>query len=100
MSLIKYQNNMEKKAYYFVYYKCKRCEWKPKKMGGTSNGSSESECQAIIDIHPIQFQLDCNEKYGKEHDTHGGYTAREEYRVVSWVELSKVEYDRYDGMVG
>lgn len=85
--------------YYFVFYKCKQYGWKPKEMGGTSTGVIESESQAIINKHPIRFQLDCNEKYGNEHETSGGYTAREEYTIINWVELSKAEYDKFHGRV-
>lgn len=88
-----------RRSYYFVFYKCKQYGWKPKEMGGTSTGCIESECQIITDKHPIQFQLDCNEKYGKEHETRG-YTSREEYKVVSWIKISKTEYDKYNGWVG
>lgn len=85
------------KKYYFVYYKCKRYGWRP---NGTSSGSHETECQTVVDIHPLQFQIDCNEKYGHERDIGGGYTAREEYTIVSWNELSEEEYFKYEGMVG
>jgi hypothetical protein len=89
-----------RRSYYFVFYKCKQYGWKSKEMGGISIGCIESECQIITDKHPIQFQLDCNEKYGKEHETSGGYKAREEYKVVSWIKISKTEYDKYNGWVG
>jgi len=57
------------------------------------------ECQTITNKHPLQFQIDCNNKYGKEHPTSGGYTAREEYTVVHWIELTKEEYDEYHGQI-
>lgn len=91
---------LHRRSYYFVFYKCKQYGWKPKDMGGTSTGCIENEYQAIIDKHPIQFQLDCNEKYGKEHETAGGYIVREEYKVVSWIKINKSEYDKYNGCVG
>ena len=82
--------------YYYVFYKCKCFGWKP---SGQSTGVSEIECQTIINIHPLQFQINCNEKYGKEHETSGGHTAREEYTVVNWIELTKDEYDEYHGQI-
>jgi hypothetical protein len=89
-----------KKNYYFVYYKCKQYGWKPKDMGGQSTGCNLHECQGVIDVHPIEFQLDCNKKYGDIHETHAGYTGREEYKVISWNKLTKAEYNKYKGHVG
>ncbi len=91
---------MEKNKYYFVFYECKIYGWKPIDMGGASTGSHTLTTQAIIDIHPIQFQLDCNEKHGKINETHSGYRGKEEYKVVSWNELSKEEYEKYKDQVG
>lgn len=91
---------MSKKSYYYIYYKVEKWNWRPKDMGGTSTGSHVMECQDIIDIHPIEFQLDCNKKYNKEYETTGGYTTREEYMVIHWIKLTKAEYDKYVGHVG
>lgn len=85
------------KKYYFIIFKCKRFGWNPQ---GISTGMIETECQDIINKHPIQFQLDSNEKYGKEHETGGGHKGREEYLVTNWIEISKEEYNKYKGRVG
>ena len=89
-----------RKSYYFVYYECKSYGWKPKDMGGTSTGCNIQHCQTMTDIHPLQFQLDCNKKYGSEHETSGGHTSREEYMVLNWIEVSKEEYKKFKGYIG
>lgn len=86
--------------YYFIYYKCTRYGWLPKELGGASTGSYVVECQAITDIHPIQWQIDCNEEYDKERVRSDGHVVREEYMVVSWQELTKLEYEKYNGNIG
>jgi len=87
-------------GYYFVFYKCKRYTWRPKETGGGLAGFDEFECQALINKHPLQFQIDCNEMYGKEHETTGGYTAKEEYTVVNWILISRNEYLKYKYSIG
>jgi hypothetical protein len=97
-------NNMGKlNKYYFVFYECERTEWND----GYTMGSYIVKEQNIIDKHPIQFQLDCNEKYGFIQDHEGnipidnkGYSHREDYKVINWVELTKEEYDEFKGKVG
>jgi len=69
-------------------------------MGNNSNGSHTTTCQDCIDIHPIQFQLDCNEKYEPEHQESSGYIKSECYKVLNWNELTKAEYKRFKGYVG
>ncbi len=89
---------MDEHNYYFVFYKCKRYGWKP---DGTSTGHHISELQELlIDTHPLRFQLECNEKYGHQHDAGGGYTSKEEYLVVNWKRITKEEYDQFNGCVG
>jgi hypothetical protein len=88
---------MKQPKYYFVYYECEICGWN---QSGMSTGSNEVNSQCIIDIHPIQFQLDCNEKYGSEKELSNGHKKREEYKVISWQELTLEEYKEYKGKVG
>jgi hypothetical protein len=88
--------------YYFIFYKCQRWGWR--KCGKDSNwistGSHVTENQSLSDVHPLQFQLDCNEKYNKEIQDNDCYKHREEYTVVSWQELTKEEYEQFDGYIG
>ena len=91
------------KKYYFVNYECVRTEWRD----GYTMGSHTIKEQIIIDIHPIQFQLDCNKKYGFQQDRNGeipldyiGITHKEDYKITNWVELTKEEYDEFKGKVG
>lgn len=92
-------NKMGEK-YYFIFYECTRCGWKPKELGGQSTGSTTTKCQKVTDEHPLDFQLKCNEKYGQQHDSGGGYTARESYLVTSWNELNYKEYLYYKDRIG
>ena len=88
--------------YYFIYYECKRFS---RKLGvdplgfGSAYNITEMECQGVIKKHPLQFQIDCNEKYGDEHDDHG-YGVKEEYKIISWNELTEEEYKKFDGHIG
>ena len=81
--------------YYFIYYSCNQTNW----TGGKCY-SHESMCQAITKIHPIQWQIDVNDKYERTHDDGHGGTKSEAYRVISWQELSKEEYNQFEGRVG
>jgi hypothetical protein len=64
--------------FYFVLYVCKRI------------GKIEpnlKNCQVLLkDQHPLEWQLECNEKY-----------QREEYTVLHWQEISSDEFNRFDG---
>lgn len=89
---------MANKKYYFIYYSCFSRTWKP---DGIHHDSYTTMNQDIIDIHPLQWQLDCNEKYEPIQDSGGsGYTKSESYTVVTWNELTKTEYDLYKYTVG
>lgn len=87
--------------YYFVYYECEVITNASTSI--TSSGpitSSTMKCQGVIDIHPLQFQLSCNEKYGMFHDNgHGGET-REYYTIISWQKLTLEEYKEFKGKIG
>ena len=59
--------------YYFIYYECKRTSWNKRRgpFGGEewtvdSTGCYTKTYQTISDKHPLQWQLDCNEKYSME----------------------------------
>jgi hypothetical protein len=49
--------------YYFVYYECQ--------IFSSASPTTTMKCQAVTDKHPIQFQIDCNEKYGNWKDEGG-----------------------------
>ena len=90
---------MTTKKYYFIIFECTRYAWNDK--GISRHDPSVNTCQGIIDKHPIQFQLDCNEKYGRQQpESAGGGTFREEYKIMNWIEMSKEEYKKYAGYVG
>lgn len=86
--------------YYFILYEVKKCGWKPIELGGTSTGMNLMKCQGVINIHPLQFQLECNEKYNKERPDNGGYITKEEYTVLSWQSLTKAEYLKFKDHIG
>lgn len=88
------------KKHYFIVYECKRYGWKPERLGGTSTGSNISKNQHLTELHPLQWQIEQNEKYGKQHEVGGGYTAREEYLVLNWIEISEEEYFKFLGHIG
>lgn len=83
--------------YYFVYYECEKWGWRP---DDTSSGNHKQTEQCLTDIHPIQWQLDCNEKWGKIRKTAGGYKEREHYKVISWQNLTVEEYNEFKDKVG
>jgi hypothetical protein len=63
--------------------------------------SGTIETTKFIDIHPIQWQINCNEKWGEFHtESSGGGQRKEDYMVLHWQEVTKEEYDEYEGMVG
>jgi hypothetical protein len=84
------------KKYYFIFYRCKYVDWP--KIGPTISGTIENT--EFTDIHPIQWQIDCNEEWGKEHPATGGGKRREEYMVIHWQEVTQEEYEKYKGWVG
>jgi hypothetical protein len=83
------------KKYYFIYYSCYRINW-PKNFPVNSNPTYN---QGIIDIHPIKWQLETNKEYDKEMPLGDGKYS-ENYKIISWQELSKKEYDEFEGWVG
>lgn len=83
--------------YYFVVYKCEHTGW-PENGAPYTN---EHTCQDVTHLHPIQFQHDCNVKYGKRQPCSiGGGHFRETYMVTFYHELTHEEYKRYKGTVG
>ena len=80
--------------YYFVYYECEtRLFTGENLMGALVKTINE---QDVIDIHPLQFQIDCNNKYSKWKKQELGET-REKYRVISWQDLTVEEYRKFEG---
>lgn len=88
---------MVDKKYYFIVYECTQYGWN---SNGISTGRTIIKSQDVIDIHPLDFQIECNKKYGNEHKTSGGHTIREEYFVLTWNELTVDEYIKYKDQVG
>ena len=82
-----------------MFFRLNRHTFSPKELGGGFAGSEVIECQTVTDKHPLQFQIDCNEKYHK-NESPGGYTTKEEYTVVNWKEITKDEYEKYKGWIG
>lgn len=88
---------MMRGRYYFVVYECTRWSWPE---SGTSSMHTE-KYQDVVDVHPIRFQLDCNEKYGHEQpESAGGGRFKEDYKVIFYSELTHAEYKEFRGMVG
>jgi len=92
-------NRIESK-YYFIYYNCKIWGWKPgSEEDWVSTGCVDLNHQSVIDIHPIQWQIDCNNKWGKERIEHGHKT-REHYEIINWQRLTLEEYREFKGKIG
>lgn len=81
--------------YYFVYYECEKTT-----SGHGPTSSVNMQCQAIIDKHPLQFQIDCNKKYSEFHDDNHGGRTKEHYFVISWQQLTLEEYKEFEGKIG
>lgn len=88
----------DNRKYYFIVYKWKITTWKILAGEWRFSDSHEQITQEITDVHPIQFQLECNEKYFNIEEN--GYKKRNEYLVLNWIPLSEQEYLQYKGMVG
>jgi len=90
--------------YYFVYYSCYKRSWRKISETSTtiSTGSNTTYHQDIIDIHPLQWQLDCNEEYStiRESPKGSGYSHSEVYNVISWEKLTLEEYLEFKGKIG
>jgi len=88
--------------YYFIYYECKRfsrrLDVKPLSLGSSYN-ITEMMCQGVIKKHPLQFQIDCNKKYGREREENG-YGVKEECKIISWNELTEGEYKKFKDHIG
>lgn len=74
--------------YYFIYYSC---YISGKGIDDIYIPSITTMNQNIIDKHPIQWQLDCNEKYSLK----GGRCSSKKYTVINWQELSVEEYKKF-----
>jgi len=81
--------------YYFINYECDSYT-----SGHGPSAMHTSKVQAITDKHPIQWQLDTNEKYDKWSDDGHGGKCREDYRVMNWQNLTVEEYKEYRYKVG
>lgn len=89
------------KKYYFVTYNCKKTTWlrtSPSLGDWKFMDENTQTCQKLTDIHPIQFQLDCNEKYGQTEDI--AYRIRNEYFVLNWIPVTEEEYNEYKDKIG
>jgi len=84
------------KKYYFIYYECYKVTWKDNVV----QSNVTMKCQDLCDIHPIQYQVDFNEEYGKEHDNGYGGTTRETCLIMFWKELTGDEYSQFEWHVG
>ena len=76
------------KKYYFIVYECTTIY--NNVCGLNAQRIDIQNDQALTDIHPIQYQANCNEKYGKWDNNR-----KEHYMVLNWIEISKKEYDEY-----
>ena len=89
-----------KKEYYYIYYNCDAKWWYPEEKGGGFSSECNKNCQALSDIHPLQWQLDCNEEYHKYIIDEQGYKHIEYYTVISWQRISKKVYNKFKGHIG
>lgn len=62
-----------------------------------STGKVEQFAQDVIDIHPLQWQIDTNKEFDKETPTTFGGLERSHYTVISWQELSKDDFEEFEG---
>ena len=83
------------KKYYFIFGKTER---DTHRADGSSTRTVQ-EFQDIIDVHPIQYQIDCNKRWGHFIEQAGGYKVRECYTIMSWQKLTKAEYDKFNGEI-
>jgi len=86
------------KKYYFIVYKCTYYSWR---TDGVSAGVNTTDYNDVIDIHPIQYQIESNEKYAHQRPMrHGVGTCKEDYFVTNWIEITEEEYNEFNGKIG
>ena len=88
---------MEK--YYWALFEVKKYGWNEK---GISTGCSTMKHDDVLKIHPIQYEIDMNDKYGKEFtdEPPKGYKSREEWQLLNWKDITEEEFNKFDGWVG
>jgi len=87
------------KKYYWAIYEVKKYGWNEK---GISTGCSVMKHDEVLKVHPIQHQIDMNNEYGKEFLSEPpiGHKSREDWQLLNFVEITKKDFDKYDGWVG
>ena len=81
--------------YYFINYECDRMT-----SGHGPSNTYTLKVQAVTDKHPLQWQIDTNEEFAHwRDDGHGGQCC-EDYRVMSWENLTLEEYKNFKDTVG
>ena len=86
--------------YYFVYYECYRRDWVKSGEEWICCQPRTTTCQDVTNIHPLQWQLDCNEKYAPIIETSKNNKHSEDYKIMSWNELTEEEYNKFEGHIG
>lgn len=81
--------------YYFIYYSCYRTNW-PQNLPINDNTTFN---QDIINIHPLQWQIEANRKYDKQMPLGNGFYS-ENYKIVNWQELTIQEYKQFNRFIG
>jgi hypothetical protein len=82
--------------YYFIYYK-----WYRKFWPNSGNPYCENEKgyeQRLIDIHPLQFQIDENNKFSSYENNFG--KGMQDIEILNWKEISQEEYEKYKDEIG
>lgn len=85
------------KKYYWALFHITKNGWNEK---GMCKPESKFNSQHVIDVHPLIFQAEMNEKYGEEfEDEPMGHTSREQFQLLNWKELTKEEYENFKDLV-
>jgi hypothetical protein len=84
---------LKEPKYYFVYYECETSS-----VNIRENGVIKS--QKLIDIHPLKWQIEVNEKYGDWHKKSGDCMRKENCTVISWQKLTVEEYNEFKDKIG
>ncbi|MGD9697521.1 hypothetical protein [Acinetobacter sp.] len=83
--------------YYWVKWKINSHKW----YESGQRSHNEFETDELIRNHPIRELIDRRKKYGEEHvaDDFPKHRAREDYDLVNWKELTREEFEEFDGWI-
>jgi hypothetical protein len=69
-----------------------------RKLNGDFLSENEMKYRKLLDHHPFLFELETNKKYNLNIEKNG-YLSNEEYKVISYQEITEHEYHIYKDFI-